>query len=108
MNEVKKSTIKFAFKTSLPVLAGILCWDWIWCTVAEQRVCLVVDFYYECYYVLRLTQYMGVELLATQASILTTAIISLVVNIRHLFYGITMLKRYKNAEKKFRPYIIFL
>lgn len=51
-------------------------------------------------------QYLGVELLATGASIITTAITTLMVNARHLFYGISLIEKYKGA-KKFKPYMIF-
>lgn len=51
-------------------------------------------------------QYVGVDLLASGASYLTAFIMTLAVNIRHLFYGIGMLSRYKNL-KKHRIYDIF-
>lgn len=38
-------------------------------------------------------QFVTINLLSTGASIITTAIMTLMVNIRHLFYGITMLKK---------------
>ena len=51
-------------------------------------------------------QYMAVGLLTGGASILTTALTTLVVNARHLFYGISMIDAYKNTGKK-KPYLIF-
>ena len=51
-------------------------------------------------------QYIGVELLATGASVMTTALTSLMVNARHLFYSISMIDRYKDAGK-YKPYLIF-
>ena len=51
-------------------------------------------------------QYAGVDLLAGSASYLTAFLMTLMVNIRHLFYGIGMLSRYK-ALKKHRIYDIF-
>lgn len=44
-------------------------------------------------------QYVGVELLTRGASLLTAALMSLMVNIRHLFYGISMLKDYSKIQK---------
>lgn len=51
-------------------------------------------------------QYMAVSLLTGGASLITTALTTLVVNARHLFYGISMIDAYKGAGKK-KPYLIF-
>ena len=51
-------------------------------------------------------QYMAVGLLTGGASLLTTALTTVVVNARHLFYGISMVDAYKGAGKK-KPYMIF-
>lgn len=51
-------------------------------------------------------QYVGVSLLAGGASILTASITTLMVNARHLFYGISMIGKYKNTGK-YKPYLIF-
>lgn len=51
-------------------------------------------------------QYVGVGLLTGGASVITTAITTITVNCRHLFYGISMIEKYKNAGK-YKPYMIF-
>lgn len=51
-------------------------------------------------------QYVAVSLLASHASLLTVALTTLVVNARHLFYGISMVDAYKGSGKK-KPYLIF-
>lgn len=51
-------------------------------------------------------QYVGVSLLTGGASILTAAITTVMVNARHLFYSISMIEPYKDAEK-YKPYMIF-
>jgi 4-azaleucine resistance transporter AzlC len=51
-------------------------------------------------------QYVGVGLLTGGASVITTAITTIMVNCRHLFYGISMIEKYKNAGK-YKPYMIF-
>lgn len=51
-------------------------------------------------------QYMAVGLLTGGASLLTCALTTLVVNARHLFYGISMVDAYKGAGRK-KPYLIF-
>ena len=51
-------------------------------------------------------QYLAVDLMAGGASWITMAITTLMVNARHLFYGISMIDKYKNSGKK-KPYLIF-
>ena len=51
-------------------------------------------------------QYVAVSLLTGGASLLTTALTTLMVNARHLFYGISMVDAYKGTGKK-KPYLIF-
>ncbi|MBQ8988015.1 MAG: AzlC family ABC transporter permease [Lachnospiraceae bacterium] len=51
-------------------------------------------------------QYVGVSLLTGGASVLTTALTTIMVNARHLFYSISMIDTYKDAGQ-FKPYMIF-
>ncbi len=51
-------------------------------------------------------QYVAVGLLAAGADLLTVALTTLMVNARHLFYGISMVNAYRGAGKK-KPYLIF-
>ena len=51
-------------------------------------------------------QYLAVSLLANHASIISAAVAILLVNARHIFYGIPLLDTYHDAGKK-KPYMIF-
>ena len=51
-------------------------------------------------------QYMAVSLLSSGAGLLTAALTTLVVNARHLFYGISMVEGYRKLGKE-KPYAIF-
>lgn len=51
-------------------------------------------------------QYLTVSLLAEKAGLLSAALSVLLLNARHLFYGITMLEDYRNTGVK-KPYLIF-
>lgn len=51
-------------------------------------------------------QYVAIGLLTGGASLITAAFTTLMVNARHLFYGISMLEKYKNIGKV-KPYLIF-
>ena len=51
-------------------------------------------------------QYVAVDLLRGGAGLLTVALTTLMVNARHLFYGISMVDAYRNAGGK-KPYLMF-
>ena len=51
-------------------------------------------------------QFVSVGLLTGGASLLTLAVTTVMVNARHLFYGISMIDSYKNIGKT-KPYLIF-
>ena len=51
-------------------------------------------------------QYVGVGLITGGASLVSTALTTLMVNARHLFYGISMINRYKGAGLK-KLYMMF-
>ena len=51
-------------------------------------------------------QYVAIGLLTGGASLVTVALTTLMVNARHLFYGISMLDKYKNVGKV-KPYLLF-
>lgn len=102
-----RSTFAYAFRQSLPVMAGYVVlgigfgvllashgYPWYWATFNSLVVFAGS------------LQYVEVNLLATGAGLLTTAMMALVVNIRHLFYSLTMLDRYKQTGRKL-PFLIF-
>lgn len=51
-------------------------------------------------------QYVTINLLAGGATLLTAALVTFMVNARHLFYGISMIERYRDTEP-YKPYLIF-
>ncbi len=51
-------------------------------------------------------QYVAVDLISAGASIFSIALMTLTVNARHLFYSISMLKRFENTGKA-KPFLIF-
>ena len=51
-------------------------------------------------------QFLMVSLIAAHTDLLSTAIATLLLNARHLFYGISLIDTYKNAGPK-KPYLIF-
>ena len=104
---MKKSTIKTALLDTIPVLTGYLFLGMgFGILLNEKGYGFVWSFFMAVFMFAGSGQYLAVDLLATGASLLTTAIATLLVNARHLFYGISLLNTYKDMGiKKF--YMIF-
>ena len=100
-------TLKYAFTRSLPVMAGYV-------VLGIGFGVLLADKGYSFRWAILMStlvlagtlQYVGVELLATGASLISTILMSLMINARHIFYGISMLKKYGSMDWK-RFYAIF-
>ena len=104
---MNKTVIRTAFLDTVPVMAGYVFLGFGFGIVMHQSgygglwpVAMSLFIYAGS------MQYMAVGLLTGGASLLTTALTTLVANARHLFYGISMVDAYKGAGKK-KPYLIF-
>ncbi len=51
-------------------------------------------------------QYVGVDLISTGASFITTAVMALGINARYMFYGLSMIDKFKGTGIK-KPFLIF-
>lgn len=51
-------------------------------------------------------QFVALELMCSGAGLLTAILTTVMVNLRHVFYGLSMIDKYKNMGKA-RPYLIF-
>ena len=51
-------------------------------------------------------QFVALELMASGAGLLTVALTTVMVNLRHVFYGLSMIDQYKDVGKA-KPYLIF-
>lgn len=102
-----KRTFKRAFKDSLPVLAGYLALGIGFGVLLQSEG---YSFWWailmSCTMFAGSGQYAGVDFLASGASILTTAVMTFIINARHFFYGFSLLDKYKGAGW-FKPYLIF-
>ncbi len=102
-----KSQLKKAFIKTLPVMAGYIVLGIGFGIIAEKSgyglpwVLAMSTFIYA-----GSMQYVAVPLLTGGASLITAALTTLMVNARHLFYGISMVDKYKGTGKK-KPYLIF-
>lgn len=94
---MNKATVKHAFISSLPVMAGYI-------VLGTGFGILLSAKGYSFWWALLMSvtifagsmQYVGVNLLASGASIISTALMTLMVNARHVFYGISMIESYRD------------
>ncbi|MCH5212447.1 MAG: AzlC family ABC transporter permease [Oscillospiraceae bacterium] len=93
---INKITVKSAFITSLPVMAGYIVLG------AGFGVLLSAKGYSFWWAILMSVtmfagtgQYIGVNILASGASVISAALITLMVNARHIFYGVSMIENYR-------------
>ncbi len=94
---MNKITVKAAFKASLPIMAGYIVLGMGFGVLLAAKGYSFWWAILMCVTIFSGTmQYVGVNLLGAGASVISTAIITLTVNARHLFYGISMLERYKD------------
>ena len=100
-------TIKHAFKQSLPVMAGYLVLGMGFGILLKTKGYGVVwAFFMSLFIYAGSMQYVTINLLAGGATVLSAALMTLMVNARHLFYGISMIERYRNTCP-YKPYLIF-
>lgn len=102
-----KKTAKTAFFDTIPVMTGYLFLGIGFGIIMQQNgfglgwaAAMSVFIYAGS------MQYVGVGLLTGGAGLVTAALATLLVNARHLFYGISMINAYKGTGKK-KPYLIF-
>lgn len=102
-----KSIIKNAFKESIPVMMGYLVLG-----IAFGMLLTAKGFpiYYalimSCFIYAGSMQFVTIGLLTNQVSLISTFTMTLMVNARHLTYGLVMLKKFENFGK-LKPYMIF-
>ena len=100
-------TVKAAFLKSIPVMAGYIVLGigfGILLNAAGYGVLWALAMSVFIY--AGSMQYVGIGLITGGASMITTALTTLMINARHLFYSISMIDRYKGAGK-YKPYLIF-
>ena len=104
---ITKTLIKAAFIKSLPVMAGyIVLGIGFGILLKKAGYGLFWAFLMSFAIYAGSMQYVAVSLLTSGASLISAALTTLMVNARHLFYGVSMIDKYKDAGKK-KPYLIF-
>lgn len=107
MKSRKMAALRYAFPKTLPVMVGYLFLGMAYGILMKANG-------FGFLWVLAMStlvyagslQYVGVTLLSTMAHPVYGFLMGLMINARHLFYGISMLGKYRHV-KRFRPYLIF-
>lgn len=100
-------TIRIAFKASLPVMAGyIVLGLGFGVLLQNQGYGFVWAFLMSAGIYAGSMQYAALDLISGGANLITTALMTLMINARHFFYGLSMLDKYQHTGKA-RPYLIF-
>ncbi len=102
-----KKTLRSAFISTIPVLTGYVVLGFGFGIVLKSAgYGILLTFVMSLFIYAGAMQYVAVGLLTGGASLLTAALTTLMVNARHLFYGISMLSKYKGMGKR-KPYLFF-
>jgi len=104
---VTKRAIKAAFPGTLPVMAGYLVLGMGFGILLEDKG---YSFLWAALMSLTIyagsMQYVAVDLLSSGASLLSAGLMTLMINARHLFYGLTMLEKYRPIKGAKKGYLI--
>lgn len=99
--------LKLVFLKTLPVMTGYLVLGIGFGILMEKNGYGVLWSFAMSFFIYAGSmQYVAISLLTSGAGLISAALTTLMVNARHLFYGISMVEKYKGAGKK-KPYMIF-
>ena len=105
---MNRKALKTAFLDTVPVLTGYLFLGAGFGILLSEKTGLGIGwaFFMAIFMFAGSGQYLAVSMIADHASLISAAIATLLVNARHIFYGISLLKPYKGSGKR-KPYMIF-
>ncbi len=102
-----KKIVKEAIISTLPVLTGYLVLGFGFGIIMKSSgFSVLLTLAMSVFIYAGSMQYAAIGLLTGGASLITIALTTLAVNARHIFYGISMIDRYKNTGPK-KAYLIF-
>ncbi len=105
---MNRKALKTAFLDTVPVLTGYLFLGAGFGILLSEKTGLGIGwaFFMAIFMFAGSGQYLAVSMIADHASLISAAIATLLVNARHIFYCISLLKPYKGSGKR-KPYMIF-
>ena len=102
-----KKVLKQSFIDTIPVMTGYLVLGFGFGIIIKVNGFGILHaFLMSAFVYAGSMQYAAIGLFTGGASLITVALTTLMVNARHLFYGISMIDKYKNTGIK-KPYLIF-
>lgn len=102
-----KKTILFSFKKSIPVLFGYLGIGLAFgIMLAEAGYNFVWAFFMSLFILGGSIQFVMVGFLSAGTPLATIAVMTLLINSRHIFYGLSFISKFKKMGKKY-PYMVF-
>ena len=107
MAPTKAKALRAAFPRTLPIMAGYLFLSLAWGMLLREKgfgvgwALMISGLVYA-----GSMQFVLIGLMTAPFSPITTLLMTLMVNARHLFYGLTMLEPYGKC-RRWRPYLIF-
>lgn len=103
----RKKTVGLAFHDTIPVFAGyIVLGIGFGVMLRVNGFGVIWAFFMSIFMYAGAMQYAAVGILASSASVVSTAVTTILVNIRHVFYGISLLHKYKGLGPA-KLYMIF-
>ena len=107
MKTEKGKTFLTAFQNTLPIMAGYLVLGAGFGILLKAKGYGVVwAFLMSVFIYAGSMQYVAIDLLSGGATLISAALMTLMVNARHLFYGISMLDKYQDMGAA-KPYLVF-
>lgn len=99
--KMKRKAFTSAFPHTLPVMAGYLFLGMGFGILLESNgYSFLWAIFMSVIIYAGSMQYVAIDLLASGASLIATAIMTVMIQIRHLFYGLSIIDKYKNVRKK--------
>ena len=104
---MSKKDFKTAFLSTVPVMTGYLVLGMGFGVILRTKGFGVLwAFLMSTFIYAGSMQFVAIDLLTGGASIALASLTTLMVNARHLFYGVSMIDKYKNTGAK-KPYLIY-
>ena len=107
MKQENKHLLRRAFVATLPVMAGyVVLGTGFGILFQSKGYGILWAMAMSIFIYAGSMQYLAVDLLTGGVGLIAAAVTTLMVNARHLFYGISMLEKYRDVGKA-KPYLIF-
>lgn len=107
MKGIRLKALQYAFPRTIPIMVGYLFLGTAYgILMSVNGFSIIWPVLTSVFVFAGSLQYVGITLLVSSVSPVTAFFMALMVNARHLFYGISMLGKYKDM-KTMKPYLIF-